>query len=80
MPVFLPEESHGQRSLVVYSSQGHKSWTRLSDEATTTNIENRNILPRAKELMYSFAIESEILKVLMNTQILAYVFTCLSVF
>ena len=30
--------------------------------------------------MYSFAIESEILKVLMNTQILAYVFTCLSVF
>ena len=23
-PVFLPGESHGQRSLVAYSSQGHK--------------------------------------------------------
>ena len=30
-PVFLPGESHGQRSLVGYSPWGHKSWTRLSD-------------------------------------------------
>ena len=30
-PVFLPGKSHGQRSLVGYSQQGHKSQTRLSD-------------------------------------------------
>ena len=30
--------------------------------------------------MYSFAIDSEIFKVLINTQTLAYVFTCLSEF
>ena len=29
-PVFLPGESHGQRSLVGYSSWDRKSWTRLS--------------------------------------------------
>ena len=26
-PVFLPGESHGQRSLVGYSPRGRKSWT-----------------------------------------------------
>ena len=30
-PVFLPGESHGQRSLAGYSPQGHKSQTELSD-------------------------------------------------
>ena len=30
-PVFLPGESHGQRSLAGYSLWGHKSQTRLSD-------------------------------------------------
>ena len=30
-PVFLPGESHGQRSLVGYSPWGHKNRTRLSD-------------------------------------------------
>ena len=30
-PVFLPGESHGERSLVGYSPWGHKSWTQLSD-------------------------------------------------
>ena len=29
-PVFLPGESHGQRSLTGYSSRDHKSWTRPS--------------------------------------------------
>ena len=29
-PVFLPEESHGQRSLVGYSPWGHKEQTQLS--------------------------------------------------
>ena len=29
-PVFLPGESHGQRSLVGYSSWDRKSWTQLS--------------------------------------------------
>ena len=28
-PVFFPGESHGQRSLVGYSSWGHKTWTQL---------------------------------------------------
>ena len=32
-PVFLPGESHGQRSLVVYSPWGHKEWEWLSDLA-----------------------------------------------
>ena len=31
MPVFLPGESHGQRSLAGYSPWGHKSRTQLSD-------------------------------------------------
>ena len=31
LPVFLPGESHGQRSLAGYSPWGHKSWTRLGD-------------------------------------------------
>ena len=35
-PVFLPGESHGQRSLVGYSPWGHKSQTRLSEEAHST--------------------------------------------
>ena len=34
-PVFLPEESHGQRSLAGYSPWCHKSWTWLSDQTTT---------------------------------------------
>ena len=33
-PVFLPEESHGQRSLAGYSPWGHKCQTRLSNETT----------------------------------------------
>ena len=33
--VFLPGESHGQRSLVGYSAWGCKNWTRLSDYTTT---------------------------------------------
>ena len=35
-PVFLPGESHGQRSLAGYSPWDHKSRTRLSDQTTTT--------------------------------------------
>jgi len=36
LPVFLPGNSHEQRSLVGYCSWGHKSWTQLSDETTTS--------------------------------------------
>ena len=32
-PVFLPGESHGQRSLAGYNPWGHKSRTQLSEEA-----------------------------------------------
>ena len=35
-PIFLPGESHGQRSLAVYSSWSCKSWTCLGDWTTTT--------------------------------------------
>ena len=35
-PVFLPRESHGQKSLAGYTPWGHKSWTQLSDYTTTT--------------------------------------------
>ena len=30
-PVFLPGESHGQRSLTGHSLRDHKSWTQLND-------------------------------------------------
>ena len=33
--MFLPGESHRQRSLAAYSQWGRKSWTRLSNETTT---------------------------------------------
>ena len=37
-PVFLPEESHGQRNLVGYSPQGHKESDMTSDiECTRTH-------------------------------------------
>ena len=35
-PVFLPGESHGQRSLTGYSLRDRKGRTRLSDYTTTT--------------------------------------------
>ena len=34
-PVFLPEESHGRRSLVGYSPRGHKE---LDDSATSLSF------------------------------------------
>ena len=42
IPVFLPGKSHGQRSLAGYSPSDHKSWTRLSDETSTTNQSKLN--------------------------------------
>jgi len=58
-PVFLPEKSHGQRSLVDYSPRGHKEldmteqlnnpdhstyqWNICSDSPTTTKGEGTNI-------------------------------------
>ena len=37
-PVFLPGESHGQRSLTGYSPWGHKSWTWLKRLTMHTHI------------------------------------------
>ena len=37
-PVFLPGESHGQRSLADCSLWGHKGQTQLSNRTTTTQI------------------------------------------
>ena len=37
-PVFLPGESHGQRSLAGYSPWGRKSWTQLSDQTATREL------------------------------------------
>ena len=45
-PVFLPGESHGQRSLAGYSPQGSHSWTRLkhlSTEASTQLISTASL-------------------------------------
>ena len=50
-PVFLPGESHGQRSLAGYSLWGHKSQTWLSDQTTTTSIYTNNIYIH-KEYIY----------------------------
>ena len=36
-PVFLPGESQGQRTLAGASPWGHKSWTQLSNETTTSS-------------------------------------------
>ena len=36
IPMFFPGESHGQRSLAGYTLWGRRSWTRLSDQITTT--------------------------------------------
>ena len=38
-PIFLPGESHGQRSLAGYTPWGRKSQTRLNNETTTTVAE-----------------------------------------
>ena len=37
-PVFLPGESHGQKSLVGYNPWGHKSWTSLKQLSTPACI------------------------------------------
>ena len=42
-PVFLPGESHGQRSLASYSPWGRESQTRLSHYTTTIS---KNGLPK----------------------------------
>ena len=39
-PVFLPGESHGQRSLSGYSPWRCKGWTQVSDGTTTTHLQN----------------------------------------
>ena len=47
-PVFLPGESHWQRSLAGYSPWGHKSWTQLSDNhQTTKDPQNENFVCQA---------------------------------
>ena len=49
-PVFLPEEFHGQRSLVVYSPQGHKELDMTKWLTHTQPYANMGIKPiRVKE-------------------------------
>ena len=43
-PVFLPGDSHGQRSLAGYSSQGRKKSAQLSTQTGTENIEKFHTL------------------------------------
>ena len=43
-PVFLPRESHGQRSLWATVHGFTKSQTQLSDETTTTLLSKQSIL------------------------------------
>jgi len=51
-PVFLPEKSHGQRSLLGYSSQDHKEW-----DATERLNNNRKMNQNRKaiKLRYPFS-------------------------
>ena len=44
-PVFLPAESHGQRSLAGYSLWGLKSWTQLSTQNTFGHSWTQTLLP-----------------------------------
>ena len=43
-PIFLPGESHGQRSLTGYKLQGRKSRTQLSDWTTNINVQFKEVL------------------------------------
>ena len=52
-PVFLPGKSHGQRSLVDYSSWGCKSPDRLREETTTTTT--TSFLKRGFPVTWSFS-------------------------
>ena len=59
-PVFLPGESHGQRSLAGYSSWGCKSCTRLSDYITkpAPNVINAAWLSKTTPCCFFFCISS----------------------
>ena len=37
-PVFLPRECHGQRRVVGYCPQGHKSWTQMKRLSSSSSI------------------------------------------
>ena len=52
-PVLLPRKSHGQRSLVDYSSWGCKSPDRLREETTTTTT--TSFLKRGFPVTWSFS-------------------------
>ena len=52
-PVFLPRESHGQRSVVGYSPWGHKRWT----EYTHVIVLKREEGPRSQEMHLLWKME-----------------------
>ena len=51
--VFLPRESHGQRSLADYSPWGHK-------ESDTTEVTNRHNIPVLSDRFQSFLMTSTV--------------------
>ena len=60
IPVFLPGEFHGQRSLAGYTVHGvTKSQTQLSDYHTHTHTHTANIILKCEKLK-AFPLRSEI--------------------
>ena len=59
-PVFLPEKSHGQRSLAGYSPWGHKdSDTQLSNSTATVKVRGAQLCPTLCDRMdYMQCMES----------------------
>ena len=49
MPVFLPEEFHGQRSLAGYSPWGCKGWTQMRNCDFHIYLISQNIPSKAKK-------------------------------
>ena len=51
IPVVLPGESYGQRSLAGYNPQGCKNWAHLRDYTTTTPTQNASMIRNTQLLL-----------------------------
>ena len=72
-PVFLPGESHGQRSLVGYRQWVTKSWIRLSDLTPLLCIRLRGMLTKHNNFMMTI-LHLGISDVLLSSQALSHPF------
>ena len=58
--IFLPGESHGQRSLAGYSPWGLKNWAWLSNWTTTTTIMHASSHSQKKKIEISFVLQEKV--------------------